>query len=220
MQELAFLKDLVIVFALGLVVVTLLGRLRVPSIAGYIVAGVLVGPGVLGLVIEPEQIAVGIILPQALPGRSKHHGEIGPDISQAGSDEGPHTPPAARTPDRPCSRRPHGPFDLRRLFVLHLLGEIETEGDADRPGLRPEVEPAATEAMEILISAAGGVARSDQEVHVAPGQGEAPRPRGEQDEQDQEQLAHLSSLSRGHEYCRQGWKNSYTPDGGVFGGGV
>jgi CPA2 family monovalent cation:H+ antiporter-2 len=66
MQELSFLKDLVIVFALGLVVVTLLGRLRVPSIAGYIVAGVLVGPGVLGLVGDIHRIEVlaevGVVL--------------------------------------------------------------------------------------------------------------------------------------------------------------
>jgi CPA2 family monovalent cation:H+ antiporter-2 len=66
MQELHFLKDLVVVFAAGLLVVTLLGRLRVPSIAGYIVAGVLVGPGVLGLVSDVHQVEVlaevGVVL--------------------------------------------------------------------------------------------------------------------------------------------------------------
>jgi CPA2 family monovalent cation:H+ antiporter-2 len=66
MQELAFLKDLVVVFAAGLVVVTLLGRLRVPPIAGYIVAGVLVGPGVLSLINDVHQVEVlaevGVVL--------------------------------------------------------------------------------------------------------------------------------------------------------------
>ena len=46
--------------------VTLLGRLRVPSIAGYIVAGVLVGPGVLSLVDHVHQVEVlaevGVVL--------------------------------------------------------------------------------------------------------------------------------------------------------------
>ncbi len=66
MHELEFLKDLVIVLALGLAVVLALGRLRVPSIAGYIVAGVLVGPGVLGWVSDAYRIEVlaeiGVVL--------------------------------------------------------------------------------------------------------------------------------------------------------------
>ena len=66
MQELGFLKDLVIVLGAGLLVVTVLGRLRVPSIAGYIVAGVLVGPGVLGLVSDVHEVEVlaevGVVL--------------------------------------------------------------------------------------------------------------------------------------------------------------
>jgi CPA2 family monovalent cation:H+ antiporter-2 len=66
MHDLEFLKDLVIVFALGLAVVLALGRLRVPSIAGYIIAGVLVGPGVLGWVTDAHRIEVlaeiGVVL--------------------------------------------------------------------------------------------------------------------------------------------------------------
>jgi CPA2 family monovalent cation:H+ antiporter-2 len=65
-QELGFLKDLVVVFASGLVVVALLGRLRVPSIAGYIIAGVLVGPGALGIVSDVHEVEVlaevGVVL--------------------------------------------------------------------------------------------------------------------------------------------------------------
>ena len=66
MQDFQFLKDLVVVFASGLVVVALLGRLRVPSIAGYIIAGVLVGPGALGIVNDVHEVEVlaevGVVL--------------------------------------------------------------------------------------------------------------------------------------------------------------
>jgi CPA2 family monovalent cation:H+ antiporter-2 len=65
-QDLDFLKDLVVVFASGLVAVALLGRLRVPSIAGYIIAGIVVGPGVLGIVSDVHEIEVlaevGVVL--------------------------------------------------------------------------------------------------------------------------------------------------------------
>jgi CPA2 family monovalent cation:H+ antiporter-2 len=57
-QDLDFLKDLVVIFASSLVVVALLGRLRVPSIAGYIIAGVLVGPGALGIVSDVHEVEV------------------------------------------------------------------------------------------------------------------------------------------------------------------
>jgi CPA2 family monovalent cation:H+ antiporter-2 len=56
MSELEFLKDLVIVFGAAIVVVTLLERVRVPSIAGFIIAGVLVGPGALGLIADVHQV--------------------------------------------------------------------------------------------------------------------------------------------------------------------
>ncbi|HXV77759.1 MAG TPA: cation:proton antiporter [Candidatus Polarisedimenticolaceae bacterium] len=66
MPELGFLRDLVVVFGVALVVVTLLGRLRVPSIAGYIVAGILIGPAALGLVGDPHKTEVlaevGVVL--------------------------------------------------------------------------------------------------------------------------------------------------------------
>jgi CPA2 family monovalent cation:H+ antiporter-2 len=65
-QDLDFLKDLVVVFASGLVAVALLGRLRVPSIAGYIIAGIVVGPGVLGIVSDVHEVEVlaevGVVL--------------------------------------------------------------------------------------------------------------------------------------------------------------
>lgn len=66
MTELTVLRDLVVVFAVALVVVPLLHRLRVPSIAGFIFAGVLVGPGALGLIGETHEVEVladlGVVL--------------------------------------------------------------------------------------------------------------------------------------------------------------
>jgi len=66
MPQLDFLKDLVIVFGAALVVVAVLGRLRVPSIAGYILAGILIGPatsGLIGDVHQTEVLAeVGVVL--------------------------------------------------------------------------------------------------------------------------------------------------------------
>jgi CPA2 family monovalent cation:H+ antiporter-2 len=66
MTELEFLQDLVVIFAAALVVVALLGRLRIPSIAGFIIAGALVGPGALGLVRDLHQVEVlaevGVVL--------------------------------------------------------------------------------------------------------------------------------------------------------------
>jgi len=66
MPQLDFLKDLVIVFGAALIVVAVLGRLRVPSIAGYIIAGILIGPAALGLIGDVRQTEVlaevGVVL--------------------------------------------------------------------------------------------------------------------------------------------------------------
>jgi len=44
MVELVFLKDLVLVFGVSTLVVFLFHRLRQPTIVGFLVSGVLVGP--------------------------------------------------------------------------------------------------------------------------------------------------------------------------------
>ena len=66
MPEIHFLKDLVIVLGAAIVVVTLLQRLGLPSIAGFILTGAIVGPNALGLVSEPDKVEVlaeiGIVL--------------------------------------------------------------------------------------------------------------------------------------------------------------
>lgn len=66
MAELTLLYDLVVIFAVAVAVVAVLRRIRVPPIAGFIVAGMLVGPQALGLiegVHEVEVLAeVGVVL--------------------------------------------------------------------------------------------------------------------------------------------------------------
>jgi CPA2 family monovalent cation:H+ antiporter-2 len=66
MSELTVLRDMVVVFAVALVVVPLLHRVRVPSIAGFIFAGILVGPGALGLIRKVHDVEVlaevGVVL--------------------------------------------------------------------------------------------------------------------------------------------------------------
>ena len=66
MPEIYYLKDLVIVLGAAIVVVTALRRAGVPSIAGFILTGALVGPTALGLVDDTHQVEVlaeiGIVL--------------------------------------------------------------------------------------------------------------------------------------------------------------
>jgi len=50
------LRDLVVVFAVGVFVVALLQRVGVPSIAGFIIAGLLLGPKSLGLIQSTHQV--------------------------------------------------------------------------------------------------------------------------------------------------------------------
>jgi len=54
--EFAILRDLVVIFAVAVCVVALLRRLGIPSIAGFILAGVIVGPGALAWVDDPHQV--------------------------------------------------------------------------------------------------------------------------------------------------------------------
>ncbi|HSD65701.1 MAG TPA: cation:proton antiporter, partial [Vicinamibacteria bacterium] len=56
MSELGLLRDLVVIFSAALAVVLLFTRLRLPTIAGFIVAGALLGPGGLGAVRDVHQV--------------------------------------------------------------------------------------------------------------------------------------------------------------------
>jgi K+:H+ antiporter len=66
MTELVFLQDLVIILASAVAVVAFLRYLQVPSIAGFIVAGTVVGPNALGLVKDLHQVEIlaelGVVL--------------------------------------------------------------------------------------------------------------------------------------------------------------
>jgi len=66
MTDLPFLHDLVVVFAGSLVVVVLFHRARLPSLPGFIVAGIVLGPNGLGLVADVHRAEafaeVGIVL--------------------------------------------------------------------------------------------------------------------------------------------------------------
>ncbi|MCH7878455.1 MAG: cation:proton antiporter [candidate division Zixibacteria bacterium] len=56
MAELDFLKDIVVILTLALIVVSVFHRLKIPAIAGFILAGVLIGPKGLGLVDDSHQV--------------------------------------------------------------------------------------------------------------------------------------------------------------------
>ena len=58
MPELFFLKDLVIILGFGVIVVTLLRKLKVPTITGFILVGLLAGPYGLKLINDPHQVEI------------------------------------------------------------------------------------------------------------------------------------------------------------------
>jgi CPA2 family monovalent cation:H+ antiporter-2 len=57
-MENELLKDLVVIFAVAVVIVGLLKRVGIPSIAGFIFAGIFVGPNVLGIVDAVHDVEV------------------------------------------------------------------------------------------------------------------------------------------------------------------
>ena len=58
MEELAYLRDLVVILAFGVIIVSLFQRIKLPSIAGFIFSGILVGPYGLGLINDVHQVEV------------------------------------------------------------------------------------------------------------------------------------------------------------------
>src|SRR5688572_16376870 len=56
MEPFSFLRDLLIVFAVAAAVVFLFQRLRIPSVVGLLVAGVLIGPYGLSLIQDTERV--------------------------------------------------------------------------------------------------------------------------------------------------------------------
>jgi len=65
-HEIPLLRDLVVIVAVALPVVALMHRLRVPAVVGFLIAGVAIGPGSLGLVQSPRAVAslaeIGVVL--------------------------------------------------------------------------------------------------------------------------------------------------------------
>lgn len=66
MDEISALRDVILIFSVSVVVVFLFQKLNLPSIAGFLVAGTLVGPYGLNLISDREQVHVlaeiGVIL--------------------------------------------------------------------------------------------------------------------------------------------------------------
>jgi CPA2 family monovalent cation:H+ antiporter-2 len=58
MDEFVYLRDLVVILAIAVIAVTALHRLKVPPIAAFILAGVLVGPKGLSLINDMHQVEV------------------------------------------------------------------------------------------------------------------------------------------------------------------
>ncbi len=58
MQDLAYLQDLVVILGLGIVVAAIFHKFKLPSIAGLIVVGLIVGPHSLGLINNVHQVDV------------------------------------------------------------------------------------------------------------------------------------------------------------------
>jgi K+:H+ antiporter len=58
MTELAYLRDLVIILGFGVIIVTVFHKLKLPSIAGFIFSGVLVGPHGFGFINDAHQVEV------------------------------------------------------------------------------------------------------------------------------------------------------------------
>ncbi|UCD64568.1 MAG: cation:proton antiporter [Candidatus Zixiibacteriota bacterium] len=58
MEQLVYLRDLVVILGFGVIIVALFHRFRLPSTAGFILSGVIVGPDGLGLIDDVHQVEV------------------------------------------------------------------------------------------------------------------------------------------------------------------
>ena len=66
MHDLSILRDVTLILATGVLVVAVLRRIGIPTIAGFILAGMIVGPKAFGIIADVEQVSllaeVGIAL--------------------------------------------------------------------------------------------------------------------------------------------------------------
>jgi CPA2 family monovalent cation:H+ antiporter-2 len=58
MDELVYLRDLVVILGFGVLIVTVFHRFKLPSIAGFILSGIIIGPESLGLINDVHQVEV------------------------------------------------------------------------------------------------------------------------------------------------------------------
>ncbi|MCP4581223.1 MAG: potassium transporter KefB [candidate division Zixibacteria bacterium] len=56
MSDIVYLRDFVVIIAIAVAVVAILHRIGIPTIAGFIFAGVIVGPHALGVVGDPREV--------------------------------------------------------------------------------------------------------------------------------------------------------------------
>ena len=65
-MEIPLLKDLITIFALAIAVLFVCNRLRVPSIVGFLVTGILAGPYGLGMISAVKEVEIlaeiGVVL--------------------------------------------------------------------------------------------------------------------------------------------------------------
>jgi len=65
-MELAILKDIVIIFALSTLVNLIFTRIRIPTVVGYLITGIIAGPHLLSLVNAKHEIElmaeIGVVL--------------------------------------------------------------------------------------------------------------------------------------------------------------
>ena len=66
MEEIPILRDIVIIFGFSILVVYICSKIRIPSIVGFLITGILIGPHTLGLVKSVHEVEVmaevGIVL--------------------------------------------------------------------------------------------------------------------------------------------------------------
>ena len=66
MHEIPVLRDLVILVAVAIPVVIIAQRLRVPTVVGFLLTGIAIGPNALRLVDQPDSVSsladVGVVL--------------------------------------------------------------------------------------------------------------------------------------------------------------
>ena len=66
MHDYSIIKDIVLILLVSIPIIVIFNRIQLPSIVGFLIAGIILGPSVLKIISNPEQIEVmaeiGVIL--------------------------------------------------------------------------------------------------------------------------------------------------------------